>query len=122
VQRYDKEETTHMKRLISGMALAAALGSLAPLAAGAAESSTTQATAGNAIVAPGASFEIVDETTGQVLGQLISVGSNTQVIAAMADRARAQQRAQVEPKAKAEPKTAQEWQDFWSSVLSSGRD
>jgi len=105
-----------MKRSISSLALAAALVSLAPLAAAAADVPTPlQAT--STIVAPGASFEIIDKATGDVIGTLVSVGANAGVIAAMADRARAQQRpspVQVQDDAK---KTPAEWSQFWNQAF-----
>ena len=86
-----------MNKFISAMALTASIASIAPLGAAAAESvATTPSSATTGIIAPGASFDVVDKATGNVLGHLVAVGNNSEVIAKMADVARDQRMAQAD--------------------------
>jgi hypothetical protein len=105
-----------MKSLISAAALAAVLGAVIPAAAQAADVPATSQSAAIAMAAPGMSFLLVDPTTGAVIGRLVSVGSNTHAIAAMAARARSDAQAQTTPAADAVPKTNQDWQAYWNRI------
>src|SRR5271163_763136 len=101
------------------MALTAAIASIAPLGAAAADSAaTTQASATTTIIAPGASFDVVDKATGNVLGRLVAVGNNSEVIAKMADVARDQKMAQANyDRGTLLPETPAELAAYWNRVL-----
>jgi len=102
-----------MKSLISTLALAGAvLG-----ASSASLASDTATPAQVPIAAAGTSFVVVDKATGQVLGELISIGGNARVIAALAERARTALPTIADQQVKVQPRTAAEWQQFWSAVL-----
>src|SRR5579864_7374493 len=97
-----------MKRMMVAATLVTAL--LAPIAASAADNA-------NAIVSPNAPLEIVDKTTGKILGELVLDATEAQTIAALAERAREERQAGAMDAQPRNPKTPLEWSQFWSEVL-----
>lgn len=104
-----------MKNLVSLAALTLALGTLLPGAALAEDTAPPAVEASSdAAITPGMRFKIVD-STGRVLGELVSVRPLT--LREGADRAKPQQRAQTIEAKKSDPRTNEEWRAFWNSIL-----
>jgi hypothetical protein len=106
-----------VKRLISAAALTVALASTVPLAAAAADSTSMPPNVATASISAGSSFDVIDKTTGRVIGQLVAIGNKSEVLAASADVRSNQQFRQDQDLNTLVPSTPQQLQAYWNRVL-----